>query len=110
MAAAANDVIYYGLIFRLPSDVALSQRVGSKKGRSSRYLAVECSAQTRSVFGGWLNIWLGGRKDGWSVSWLVGWFLWSPLLCEQISFVPFFIACFACGSFSRLHVRLEQLN
>ena len=105
MAAAANDVIYYGLIFRLPSDVALSQRVGSKKGRS-RYLAVEeCSAQTPCSAVGLIYGWEEGRMVGR----LVGWLLWSPLLCEQISFVPFFIACFACGSFPR-HVRLEQVN
>ena len=68
MAAAANDVIYYGLIFRLPSDVALSQRVGSKKGRS-RYLAVEeCSAQTPCSAVGLIYGW---EEDGWSVAWLV---------------------------------------
>ena len=92
--AAANDVIYYGLIFRLPSEAArerASDVAGSgnaseweaggrrRRRRRSRYLAAEKGVHctdllTRCVFGGWLNIWLGGREDGRSVGCSVGCF------------------------------------
>ena len=49
---------------------------------------------------------------------LLGWLLWSPLLCEQISFVPFFIALSARteqaaaipSQFPRQHARFEGPN
>ena len=90
--AAANDVIYYGLIFRLPSEAAsegASDVAGSgnaseweaggrrRRRRRSRYLAAEKGVHctdllTRCVFGGGLIYgWEGGRMVGRSVARLV---------------------------------------
>ena len=65
--SAVNDVIYYGLIFRLPSEQCGRQRVG-RKGREGKEgediwrCGVQCRASSSAV----------GLIYGWLLGWLVG--------------------------------------
>ena len=102
--SAVNDVIYYGLIFRLPSEQCGRQRVG-RKGREGKEgediwrCGVQCRASGSAV----------GLIYGWLPGWLVGCLVGAEgrmvgrssahrsvrrlvLLCEQISFAPLHVA------------------